>query len=596
MAGRPSKNLRELVRGGTFIAHRHGHLLASQPVPWPALAELQQLYQVAVSEFEQKAIAVEFGKIVASAHNEASTRTSGRRRQGPYLEAAMLKLGPHGSAQQVRRFFPRYLTLENGEPFRLQRWEQDLTREAYKRDQKGRRIYKEITLGIARGNGKTPFASGLGLHNLLTAAFITGEIPEIKQAAGSKLQASFGTRHAIRWVGQEESELAEWVRVATRELHLRDREGRYTIQSADGRMAHGGRETMTLLDEWWLMMSEREEEVDVAFRTAVDKMPDSFLFRTSTAGYKKDTQLGRAFDKHMALADIEHRREGFLTIARDLENGSLLWWYGMPEGYELDLENDKAVLRALRLANPSSFVDCGALLKALRRSEDPYNWIRLHLNCWTKTRDAWLPLGCFAGLRVHEPIPEGSWIFVAVDAALKHDTTAVVWAAHTPAGIQLDGRAWAARDGAPAHEHHKDGRISNRAVMEWIDKQLGGHYRIKEIVADPRFFDDYIWELGQRGYTVAEFAQNSAAMRDAEQHFYLAATAGEFSWYDPDAIFPLHIEATGARATRYGYKLENPEKSRPIDLATAAIMALERCTLGGRKPTSIYSKRGIMTL
>jgi phage terminase large subunit-like protein len=139
-----------------------------------------------------------------------------------------------------------------------------------------------------------------------------------------------------------------------------------------------------------------------------------------------------------------------------------------------------------------------------------------------------------------------------------------------------------ARDNAPAHEVMPGGRIDNRKVMEWIDRELGGRYKIREIVADPKFFDDYIWELGQRGYLVAEFAQNSAEMRDAEQHFYQYATGGGFEWFDPDGIMALHVNATSAIPTRKGYKVENPQKRNPIDLATAAIMARERCLTEGR--------------
>jgi hypothetical protein len=76
-----------------------------------------------------------------------------------------------------------------------------------------------------------------------------------------------------------------------------------------------------------------------------------------------------------------------------------MWWYGMPEGYELDLEDDAAVLRALKLANPGSWTDHREMLRSLRRAmngdldegddiQDELEWLRLCLNYWTRSRAA----------------------------------------------------------------------------------------------------------------------------------------------------------------------------------------------------------------
>jgi phage terminase large subunit-like protein len=584
----PRKTLRQLVQDGTFEARRQTHreLLDGPDVPWPALAALQERYRQADGNFMQRAIAREFERAVAEAHEQAAQQAEDL---APPLEEELAKLGPPHSAQRAKRFFPRFLTLEDDSTFRLQRWQGSFIDEAWKRHpSEDRRLYKEILLGVPRGNGKTPLAAGLGTLTLLESP----PIPEVFQAAGSKEQARTGIDFATRWAG-DDTELATWLRAKSNALQLLGRRGFFRIVSADGRQAHSYRPSAAFVDEWWLYQAAREEQVYIAFATSIDKKLEAFLLATTTGGFDRNSQLGKAYEKAMHLPDIEHRRHGFLRIARDLENGRLTWWYGMPDGYELDLDNDRAVLRALKLANPSSFVDHQALLRALRRATDPYEWMRLHLNAWTEGREAWLPLGCFNSLRAAEPIPAGAEIYVAVDAALKHDTTAVVWAALMPNGqIRLMGRAWAARDTAPAHERMPGGRIDNRQVMEWIDMELGSRYQIKEIVADPRFFDDYLYELGQRGYLVAEFAQNSRAMRDAEQHFYQAATAGTFDWHDPTGIMALHVNATSAIATKYGYKVDNPEKRKPIDLATAAIMVRERCTIAGRVPDPVLPMIG----
>jgi phage terminase large subunit-like protein len=431
VAGRPSKTLRAHVQDGTFEAKRETHraLLEAHDVPWPALAALQQRYRDADTDFLRRAIAKEFERAVEDAHAEAADRAS---EDAPELEAELAKLGPRHSAKRLKAFFPRYLTLETGEPFRLQRWQRDLIDEGWRRtpdpdsETGDRRLYKKITLGVPRGCGKTPFEAGILTETTLEAP----PIAQVFQAAGSKQQARVGIDFATSWAG-DDRELAQWIRAKATSLQLVGKRGSFTIVSADGRLAHGRIPSAAGVDEWWLYESSREEQVYIAFETAIDKRPEAFLLGTTTAGYDKYSQLGKAYDR-MMNTEVEHRRHGFLRIARDIEGGELMWWYGMPDGYALDLENDKAVLRALKLANPSTFVDHQALLRALRRTTDPYEWLRLHLNFWTQGREAWLPLGCFAGLRVHEPIPDGAEIYVAVDAAIKHDTTAVVWAALMP--------------------------------------------------------------------------------------------------------------------------------------------------------------------
>src|SRR5207245_3288315 len=93
----------------------------------------------------------------------------------------------------------------------------------------------------------------------------------------------------------------------------------------------------------------------------------------------------------------------------------------------------------------------------------------LHLNQWTKPRAAWLPTGCWEGLRCEQQIPERAEIYVGVDVALHHDTTAVCWAHVLEDGrILLRCRVWAATAAAAAREHVGGGAISRAAIEECI--------------------------------------------------------------------------------------------------------------------------------
>jgi hypothetical protein len=335
--GRPSKSLRDLVRDGSFLARRHEKLLDSHPVPWPGLAALQERYLGAGGDVERRAIAREFEAAVIAAHQASAEASSADR--GPTLEQEMLKLGPHGSARQAVRFFPRFLVHDDGKPWVLDRWQQDMIRETFRRDEIDgveQRVYKEILWGLSRGLGKTPLASGLGLCALLSRP---GR-PRIFQGAGSKDQAALGLAYASNWIG-ESDELADWLKAGVRNVLRRDGRGSYSILSAAGNLGHGRKPDVGIIDEEWAFTTAAQEQTKTALETALHKLLDSYLLSISTAGHSKASLLGRSFDAFMKLDDIRTYRGGFLTVARDREAGRLMWWYGMPEGYELDLENDE---------------------------------------------------------------------------------------------------------------------------------------------------------------------------------------------------------------------------------------------------------------
>jgi phage terminase large subunit-like protein len=297
------------------------------------------------------------------------------------------------------------LTHEDGSAFVLDPWQEEFVRELSLRSGAGlRRVYKEVLLGLPRGGGKTPLASGLALYELCSAP---GR-PKVFQAAGSKDQAAIGTGFARGWI--EDGELRAWLKASARTITRKDGRGSYTVMGSDGRLGHGRRPNVGVIDELWLFKSAAEVQTYIAIQSALHKLPDSYLLAITTAGYDKTSLLGQKYERALTLPDIEHRREGFLTIARDRDAGSLMWWYGMPEGYDLDLADDEAVLRALRLANPGSWVDVHEMLRMLRRGMDERQWKRLCLNAWTSARDVWLPSGCWTQLQEPEgfEIPAGA--------------------------------------------------------------------------------------------------------------------------------------------------------------------------------------------
>lgn len=580
---RPRKSLLERVEDASFLARQHHELLSDAPrLRWKSLARLQDRYQAAAGVFEQRQVAREFEKAVTD------LRGRRQRAQKPLAEH-MEKLGPPGSGEQLKAFFPAYLRWPDGGRFQLDPYQLLTIDLGWRRDRHGRRIFKEIGEGIPRGCGKTPFWSGIGMHQTLAGV---GR-PKVFQTSGGKEQAKLGLDYVADWI-DEDKRLQAWLSApSSRRVARRDGRGEYVIVPASGSLGHGKKPNIGLVDEYWTIETVVQEKTVTALETAIHKVDDAFWAWISTAGYDKDTELGQAYESALKLPNLELHDDGFNIRAWDEESGRLFLWWGLPDGYELDLENDEAMLAVIRKCNPATWINHYELLRAMKRvrdREDKLNeWIRFNLNGWTKAKGAWLPAGAWAQLRsaakfdlqkvwAHDPeIPAGSEIWVAVDAAKKRDTTACAWAARLPDGrIALRVRVWSARDGVPHHVLVPGGRIRNSLVEDFIVNELGSRYSIREVVYDPRFFDTQGENLSDAGFTVAEFPQNSALMADAWQHFY-EATLEKTITVPPDRVFASQVAAAAAVLTESGWKVFKLKSSEPIDAVSAGAMARERC-------------------
>jgi phage terminase large subunit-like protein len=576
MAGRPAKSLAEHAREGTFRARRHGPLLAGPDVPWPAFALLQARYRAATSEPERRALALEFEQAVAAVQTQAARQQAGGAHA---LEAELRALGKPGSLAQLLRFFPHHFTHPKGpllgQPFRLEGWQQRFLREFYRRDRQGRRVYRLGVLGVPRGNGKTPLAAGLGLYELVTRS----DAPEVYFAACSKEQAGIGLSFARSFV--ETGGLAQWVRVRSA-LHCSARAGQMRVISSEGRLQHGRAPAAALIDELWAFETSREQQTYIALSSALHKREDAYLLAITTAGYDRRTLLGRIYEAALSWPEVTVSKDGCLTIAKDVDNGQLMYWYGAPEG--ADLEN-KQIWRAV---NPASWISPRDLQRQLH---DPglgeLEFRRLHLNQWTRARNSWLPGNCWAELRSEQEIPNGAPIYVGVDVGLVHDSTAVCWAHVLEDGrIVLRCHVWSAKADAPAHTHFADGKVKLEQVEQFI-RELASRYRLREVAYDPRYFDRSAELLSKAGLPMVEFLPASAPMGDAYQSFYQLALEGMLM-HDGDAVFAAHVEATAAEPSERGWRVKRLKSSAYIDATVAAVLAVARARQ--------HSKRGTPTI
>ena len=453
-----------------------------------------------------------------------------------------------------------------GQPVTFEPWQQEFLDEAFKLDPAtGKRVYTNILWALPRKSGKSTAAAALSLY----LAGADGEPgAEVVIAAGSRDQAAMVFDQARAFVDTN-PELGAYFD-AQRYVIYGPNNSTIKRIAADGKLQHGLNPSAVIVDELHSFMSPRQEELWNALTTGSGAREQPIILSITTAGYDKATVLGRLYDAGVRLENVEHR-DG-LTIARDEDAGFLMWWYGLGD------DDDPADEDAWMRCNPASWIT-PEVLRAQWESPtvDELAFRRLHLNMWTKTRDAWLPAGLWESLRSDAEIPPGSEVVVAVDVGLVHDSTAVAVAHKLLDGtIVVQARVWAARDDAVAHAILPGGRVDLEIIEDHI-RDLAQKYQVNHVAYDPRFFERSATTLANEGIIVAPVDQSSRRMLEAYAEFYLACREERVT-HDGDPVLAQHVEATMATMTERGWKISRQRMQR-IDACVASAMAVWRAGL-----------------
>lgn len=568
--GRRRKTIVDLVRDGTFLARKDEQLLAGKrELPWPELERYRVEFRAAARHDPELAreVAIELQHRLRGP--EGPTAVLGD------LGVELRKLGRHGSYVQLERFaatyFRHFAGPMAGRPFVFEPFQRSFLKEFWRRDKHGRRIYNKGLFGIPKGNGKTPIASVLGTHALVSAK---DEMPEVYVISGAKDQADIC--HTFSRNNIEAGALAAWLNVGAT-ISYPGNLGEFDILSSDGDLAHGTNPSGAIVDEWWQFLHRKQREGYIALAEALHKRGgESWLLAITTAGWTKDSQLGEVFDAAVVHPKLQVLNGGFLLVLADRESGFLMHWYGIPDGDEHAIDNPAVI----RKANPLSSISADGLVRDLSQpGADEYAFRRLHGNQWTNTKGVWLPTGSWGKLLAEQlEIPDGAEIFVGVDVAHSYDTTAVAWAWRAPDGrIVVRVYVWSRRPNAPAHEHVEDFYDDDAVhVAETKILELGKRYKIREVVADPNYFGTELRRLGRRFTTAPLFPQDQQ-MTEYVQEFYRHVDSGHAIAHDGDRVQSIHLANIGGKKDSNGYwrirKLNDPN---PMDAGTATIIAVGR--------------------
>jgi phage terminase large subunit-like protein len=251
-------------------------------------------------------------------------------------------------------------------------------------------------------------------------------------------------------------------------------------------------------------------------------------------------------------------------------------WWEAPEG--LDFRSRET----WEIANPGfdDLVAASDFESAVRRTPEP-EFRTKRLNQWVSSAVSWLPGGAWdeCASEVELNIPEGAEIVLGFDGSYSGDCTAIVGAV-----VQRDDepiqvflvKAWEKDLTQDGDDWRVDIAEVEATIVEACQK-----WRVREIVCDPFRWQRSMQALEDQGWPVVEFPQSPSRMIKACAKFFDAVVAGGIV-HDGDPLLGRHLDNTMTKLTPAGphVKKENPNSPRKIDAAVAAIMAVDRATVG----------------
>jgi phage terminase large subunit-like protein len=572
---RPSKTLQERVRDRSFVASRHGGLLAGPLVGPDSLREIQRRWQSEPDDVVRRALQVEYEKRLTSGSVLEDAESRSERPNG----------ASEGFALPVARFFPAMFSHVKGpaagQPFVLEPWQRRFVKEFSRVNGEDERIYKRGMLGVARGNGKSPLASGLALRELVARS----DEPDVILAAAARDQARVVFEYARGFV--ESGPLADVLQVGRHEIRNPLNGGVLRTVSADGFVAHGLNPSAVIIDELHAWNTNKQHELFDALDTAVHKRPGAFWLVITTAGHDKTSLLGRLYASMLEALELDEK-PGFV-LGRDEFNGVLMHWYGAAEDCDGD---DRTLWRAV---NPASFVTTEALRKQRNSpSMSRATFARLHLNAWVAPDvERWIASEGWERLAGRAEIPDGATVFVGADGSRAYDTTAIAWAVKAPDGrIDVDARVFSVRDDVPHHVLHTGGTIDFGDVEGFL-LELASRYDVREVRFDPRFLERSMEVLAARlsSSAVAPVEPYSGAHRQALAALERAVLESTLRHPGDPAISQQVLAAACDRFDNGDVRrLRKLDRTRPIDAAVALALAVQGATI--EQPRSVYETRG----
>lgn len=461
------------------------------------------------------------------------------------------------------------------DPLHLRPWQIELLRQSFALNEDGTFKHRTIFWSMARKNGKSSLATGVGLWSLL----MLDDGGETYSCAATKEQARITFGDARKLIDGD-PELSAICKVYRDAIEVPGTGSVWRVLASESFSAEGLNASCVIFDEVHALQNRDMWDV-MQLSMASRKQP--LMIATTTAGQRTDS-TGQTSTAYRLYEYSQKVARGEIV---DPTFFAAIW--------EAPAEADHRDPAAWRAGNPgfgdlNSESDFESMV--MRTPESEFRTKRC--NQWVNSAEAWLPTGAWQALATEPDYNESDQYVLGFDGSWSNDSTAIC-------GVRLprhpedkphvfllkiwekqpnDTNAWR----VPTNEVED-------AIIAFCSK-----YDVREVVFDPPRWTRTMDVLDELGIPITKFATNvPARIVPACQEFYDAVTEQRLT-HDGNPILARHLDNAVIKSDRFGRRItkESGNSPRKIDAAIAAVIAHSRAV--GRIETLETPKPSILIL
>jgi phage terminase large subunit-like protein len=486
-----------------------------------------------------------------------------------------------------------------GQTLRLEPWQQFhlWVLFGWKKDD-GTRRFRTSYLEVARKNGKTTTAAGVGLY-LMLADNEPGA--EIYTAATKRDQARIAHSEATRMV-KASPHLRKVIRVVKDNLHIPDTASKFEPVGRDADSLDGLNIHAAIVDE---VHAHKTRDMWDILETATGSRRQPLMFAITTAGFDRKSVCYELHEYTQKVLDGIIEDDSFFGLIYALDN-------------EEEWEDETAWAKA----NPNLGVSVkfddlrrkAAMAKEMPSALNPF--LRLHMNIWTQAETRWIDPDKWSacGQSVDETGLQGRICYGGLDLSATTDITAFVLV-FPP---EVDGdlykvlcRFWipedsmherSRRDRVPYDAWVREGYISatpgNTIDYDFLFDQVdqdAQRFDIQEIAFDRWGAARVSQVLEEQGMTMVQFGQGFASMSGPTKELERLILSKRIA-HGNNPVLNWMMHNTVVRQDPAGNLKPDKERSiEKIDGVVAMVMGLDRATRH-TDTTSVYEEQGIFEI
>lgn len=513
-------------------------------------------------------------------------------------------------ASRACDFFPIFLRHYQGElagtPLYLEPWEQFIVANIYgwKRKADDLRRFRKVYVSVARKNGKSLLAVGIGIKGLL----LDGEGgPRVVCAATKRAQARIVWDIAALTIEQNE----EMVRafginiqksVNATKISVIGTAADFIPLGQDSKTEDGHNIHVGIVDEYH---EHPDDNMVGVIRTAMGARSQPLLFVITTAGF--DVQ-SPAYEEEQYLKRILEgvvEDDAYFGLIYTLDEGDE-WWN--PDVWIKSNPNLHVGKKPEQISN---------LIKEAQHRPSILQQLKVkELNIWTQTAEIWIRHDDWAEVERAYEVPDGQPFWGGVDLSKTIDTTAYAkcWAIDGLYCLDvhvflpeydIDDRE--KRERVPWREWAIAGHVTltpGRTVdYDYIEAQViadADQYDLRELAYDPFNSSQFISNLENEGLEdrLVEFSQGWKHISPAAKDFETKVLNKQLR-VRPNPCIAWMVACTEIKSDANGnirpIKPDPRKTNKHIDGVLAMIMALDRA-VRHQEDESVYEHRGVRTV